>query len=61
MELRCPRQERARQDGCLDIAEDGRCLRKEWSGFSYFKDSTPGAQTKVEVYCDRIKATLREQ
>jgi hypothetical protein len=61
MKLRCPRPEKAKENGCLDITEDGRCNRKEWSSVSFFKESGSGGQTRAEVYCDRIKTLLREQ
>jgi len=61
MKWRCPQPDKARQRGCLDIKEDGRCMRKEWSGITYFKAKKLGAPTKAEVYCERIKAILREE
>jgi len=61
MKLRCPQPDKARQRGCLDIKEDGQCIRKEWSDFTYFKVKGPDVQAKAEVYCDRVKAILREE
>lgn len=61
MEWRCPHPDKARQRGCLDIKEDGRCIRKEWSGITYFKKKKLDAPVKAEVYCERIKAILREE
>ena len=60
MMWRCPQPERAKQIGCLDIDDNDRCLRNEWSGTTYFKESDPDATIKAEVYCERIKAILRE-
>ncbi len=61
MEWRCPHPDKARQRGCLDIKEDGWCIRKEWSGIIYFKKEKRDAPAKAEVYCERIKAILREE
>jgi len=62
MKWRCPRPDRARQIGCLDIKEDGRCMRKEWSGgITYFKEKKNDTLAKAEVYCERIKDILREE
>jgi hypothetical protein len=61
MKWRCPKPDKARQRGCLDIKEDGRCIRKEWSDITYFKVKGPDARAKAEVYCERIKAILREE
>ena len=60
MKLRCPKSDKARQRGCIDIQQDGGCIRKEWSGISYFKLKGPDERAKAEVYCERIKAQLRE-
>jgi hypothetical protein len=60
MKWQCPQPERARQKGCLDIKEEGQCNRKEWSGITYFKKERLSAPVKAEVYCERIKAVLRE-
>ena len=57
---KCPQPDRARQIGCLDIESDGRCIRKVWGKITYFKESDSNAPSKAEVYCERIKATLRE-
>ena len=61
MKWRCPQPDKARQRGCLDIKEDGQCIRKEWSDITYLKAKGPDVQAKAEVYCDRVKATFREE
>jgi hypothetical protein len=61
MKWRCPRPDRARADGCLDITEDGLCTRKEWTSISYFKEKSPKSVTKAEVYCERVRSILHEQ
>ena len=61
MKWRCPQPYKARQRGCLDIEEDGQCIRKEWSGFTYFKAKGSDVQAKAEVYCERVKAIFREE
>jgi hypothetical protein len=57
----CPRPDRAKADGCMDITEDGRCTRQEWSSISYSKDKGRDSVPKAEVYCERIRTVLREQ
>ena len=61
MKWRCPHPDKARQRGCLDIKEDDLCIRKEWSGITYFKAKGHDAQAKAEVYCERIKAIMHEE
>ncbi|MEJ2738477.1 MAG: hypothetical protein P8105_01325 [Dehalococcoidia bacterium] len=62
MKWRCPQPDKARQIGCLDIEEDGRCIRKEWSGdITYFKEKKRDAMVRAEIYCERIKAILHEK
>ncbi len=62
MKWRCPQPDKARGKGCLDIKEDGWCIRKEWSGdITYFKDNKLNTFTKGEVYCERIKDILHEE
>jgi hypothetical protein len=61
MKWRCPHPDKERQRGCLDIKEDGQCTRKEWIGITYFKKEKLDAPAKAEVYCERIKAILREE
>ena len=61
MKWRCPQPDKARQTGCLDIKEDGRCIRKEWNDITYFKIKGPAARATAEVYCERIKAILHEE
>ncbi len=61
MKWRCPQPERARQKGCLDIKEDSQCVRKEWSNITYFKVKNHSEPSKAEVYCERVKAILREE
>lgn len=61
MKWHCPQSNKARQKGCIDIKEDGSCVRKEWSDVSYFKTKGPDAQSKTEVHCERIGAKLREE
>lgn len=61
MKWRCPHPDKARQRGCLDIKENGQCIRKEWNGITYFKAKKLGAPAKAEVYCERIKAISREE
>ena len=58
--LKCPQPDKARQMGCLDIAEDGQCIRKAWSKITYFKGSNSDTQAKAEIYCERIKTLLHE-
>jgi hypothetical protein len=60
MKWQCPRPEKARRDGCLDLDGDGSCTRKEWPSIGYFKDRSPLDKPKVEVYCERVRAVLRE-
>ncbi len=61
MKWRCPRPNKARQIGCLDIQEDALCTRKEWSGgITYFKENKRDTLAKAEVICERIKATLHK-
>lgn len=60
MKWQCPRPEKAKRDGCLDLAQDGSCTRKEWTGISYFKDKSSDARSRAEVYCERVRAILRE-
>ena len=61
MKWRCPHPDKARQRGCLDIKEDDLCIRKEWSGITYFKAEGHHALAKAEVHCELIKATLHEE
>ncbi len=61
MKWRCPHPDKARQRGCLDIKEDDLCIRKEWSGITYFKAKGHDAPAKAEGYCERIKAILHEE
>jgi hypothetical protein len=62
MKWRCPQPDKAGQRGCLDIKEDGLCIRKEWSGgITFFKEKKHDALAKAEVYCERIKTILREE
>ncbi len=59
--MRCPHPNKANQKGCLDIKEDDLCIRKEWSGITYFKVKGHDASAKAEVYCERVKAILHEE
>jgi len=62
MKYQCPQPGKARQKGCPDIVEDGRCLRKEWSGgITYFKERKRDKPIKAVFYCERIRETLREE
>jgi len=61
MKWQCPRPYRARQIGCLNLADDGRCIRREWGNITYNKGESPHAPAKAEAYCERIEAVLREE
>lgn len=61
MTLRCPHAEKARQNNCPDIAQDDRCMRKEWSGITHYTVIKHGGSAKAEVYCERIKSVLHEE
>jgi hypothetical protein len=60
MKWQCPQPNKARQIGCLNLTDDGRCIRKEWMDITYFKEKKPGNTAKAEVYCEHVKAILRE-
>jgi hypothetical protein len=60
MKWRCPQPGKARQMGCLNLTDDGQCIRKEWLGMTYFKEKSLGPAARAEVYCERIRASLRE-
>lgn len=66
MKWRCPQPDKARKRGCPDIKEDGRCIRKEWSGgITYFKEKKLHALLKrkfivsgLNTYCEKSELAV---
>jgi hypothetical protein len=57
---KCPQPEKARLIGCLDFNEGNLCTRKTWISITYSQEPDSANVKKAEVFCERIKAILRE-
>jgi hypothetical protein len=60
MKWQCSQVDRAKQIGCTNVGDDGRCTRQEWVGVTHYKKKKTDASSKAEVYCERIKTMLKE-
>ena len=56
---RCPDPKKAKQLGCLNLKEDGQCVRLVWKERAY-TDKTPSDKSGLIVYCERLGTTVRE-